>query len=189
MRKITQQITHAFQHRYAFKISNSRTDGDSLWLFNNKIAEWRTNGLWVSNGGWNSKTTKERLNGLTGVHVQQVRGNWFLNDMMWDGDWVNVDAWSNGHGSIRLEVTDEPEFDLTNEWTNEGYSRPVYGIYYSLVESDLEAVEVLLAGGGIPTRRMETDTEGQYKPNYFVIVQPERVADAAKIMSEVYLLS
>jgi hypothetical protein len=193
MRQITRDIVNAFQNSRSLTIGNSRTNGESLWLFGNKIAEIRRDGLWVSNGGWDSKTTKERLNGLSGVNVVQRSGVWLLNDRVWDGRWVNVDAWNDGieyvdGGSVPEENEQEPEFDVTSEWTNEGYSRPVYSIYQTLVEVNLEPVEAMLNGEGIPTRRMESDTEGIYRPNYFVVVRPEDVVRASSILCESYSL-
>jgi hypothetical protein len=193
MRKITQQIVNAFQNSRSLTIGNSRTNGESLWLFDNKIAEIRRDGLWVSNGGWDSKTTKERLNGLSGVNIVQRRGVWLLNERVWDGRWVNVDAWNDGieyvdGSSVPEENEQEPEFDVTSEWTNEGYSRPVYSIYQTLVEVNLEPVEAMLNGEGIPTKRMESDTEGMYRPNYFVVVRPEDVVRASSILCESYSL-
>lgn len=195
MRQITQKIVHAFEGRYELRIDNSRTDGTSLWLFGNKIAEWRNNRLWVSNGGWDSKTTKERLNGLTGVHIVQRRGKWYLNDNEWDGSWVDVGSWNQYGNEIQypfeeqpVQVADEPEFDVTSEWTNEGYSRPVYSIYHTLTRADLEQVETMLNGEGIPTKRMESDTDGMYRPNYFVVVRPEDVVRASSILCESYSL-
>ena len=190
MRQITQKIVHAFNGRYALKIDNSRTDGESLWLFDNKIAEWRIyGGLWISNAGWNSKTTKERLNGLSGVHIQQVRGNWFLNGRAWDGGWVNVNAWNDGAESVPEESVQEPEFDVTSEWMAEGYSKPVYAVFHSLKEASIEPVEAMLNGEGIPTRKTESDTDGVYRPNYFVVVRPEDVDKAVEKLSEYYCLA
>ena len=183
MRQITQKIVHAFNGRYALKIDNSRTDGHTLWLFDNRIAEWRSDGLWISNAGWNSKTTKERLNGLSGVRIQQVRGNWFLNGRLWDGGWVNVDAFSSGADSIPEESVQEAEFDVTSEWMAEGYSKPVYAVFHSLREASLDEVEKMLNGEGIPTKRTESDTDGVYRPNYFLVVRPEDVDKAVNILS------
>ena len=88
MRQITQKIVTAFEQRRALKIDNSETDGTSLWLFNNKIAEHREGGIWITNAGWSSKTTKERLNGLRGVHITQKKGEWYLNGHRCGGEWV-----------------------------------------------------------------------------------------------------
>jgi hypothetical protein len=194
MRQITRDIVQAFESRNELRIDNSRTDGQSLWLFNNRIADWRADGLWITNSGWTSATTKERLNGLRGVHIQQVRGNWFLNGRAWDGEWINVDAWNDGityvnEASPREAVVQEPEFDVTSEWMREGYSRPVYSVYHTLVEEGLRAVEILLNDVGIPTKRMESDTEGVYRPNYFIVVRPDDVDKAVEKLSEYYCLA
>jgi len=193
MRQITRDIVNAFQNSRSLRIGNSRTNGESLWLFDNKIAEVRTDGLWICNGGWNSRTTKERLNGLSGVHIQQRRGVWLLNERVWDGRWVNVDAWNEGgigHTPEQTEqVANEPEFDVTSEWMPEGYSKPVYAVFHTIMEVSLEAVEAMLNGEGIPTRRMESDTEGVYRPNFFLVVRPEDVDSAVRILSESYCLA
>ena len=189
MRQITRDIVNAFQNSRSLTIDNSRTDGESLWLFGNKIAEIRRDGLWITNAGWDSKTTKERLNGLSGVRIQQVRGTWFLNGRAWDGRWVNVDAWNDGTLSVPEESVQEPEFDMTSQWMDAGYSKPVYAVFHSLTASSLEPVEAMLNGEGIPTKRTESDTDGVYRPNYFLVVRPEDVDKTARILSEVYLLS
>lgn len=73
-------------------MSNTHTDGTALFLHGNKIAEWRGGELWITNAGWSSNTTKERLNGLPGVRIFQKAGQWFLNEAKWDGSWVKVAA-------------------------------------------------------------------------------------------------
>ena len=194
MRKITREIVDAFQNSRSLTIGNSRTNGESLWLFGNKIAEIRRDGLWISNGGWNSATTKERLNGLSGVNIVQRGGTWYLNGLEWDGRWTNIDIWNSMRGtayepeSVPEEVVQEPEFDVTSEWMKQGYSRPVYSIYHTLVEVNLNEVEQMLNGEGIPTKRMESDTEGVYQPNYFIVVRPEDVVRASSILCEQYSL-
>lgn len=190
MRKITREIVRAFESRTPHRIDNSRTDGDSLWLFNNKIAAWGIDGLWITNAGWQSNTTKERLNGLTGVHIQQVNGTWYLNGRAWDGSWVNVYNFTHEISSTPEpeQVADEPEFDLTSEWMDAGYSRPVYSIYHTLAQENLEQVETMLNEAAIPSRRMESDTAGTYRPNYFVVVRPEDVVRASSILCESYSL-
>ena len=189
MRQITRDIVNAFQNSRSLRIDNSRTDGESLWLFDNKIAEIRRDGLWITNAGWKSTTTKERLNGLSGVNIYQLRGIWFLNDRIWDGGWVNVDARNDGAESVPEESVQEPEFDVTSEWMPEGYSKPVYAVFHSLKEASIEPVEAMLNGEGIPTRKTESDTDGVYRPNYFVVVRPEDVDKAVRILSEAYCLA
>lgn len=187
MRDITKKITRAFEERRSLKIDNSRTDGDCLWLFENKIAEWRGGNLWITDAGWDSKTTKERLNGLSGVSINARRGVWYLNGREWNGEWADVWAWDGDRRRQRWEleyqaVANEPEFDTTSEWMPEGYSRPVYSVFHALVESELEAVEQMLTEAGIETKRMESDTQGVYRPNYFIVVRPDDVAKAVNIL-------
>ena len=178
----------AFQNSRSLTIGNSRTNGESLWLFGNKIAEIRRDGLWITNAGWDSATTKERLNGLSGVNIVQRGGNWYLNGWGWDGGWINVDEWNERRGiqSVPEVNVQEPEFDVTSEWMEQGYSKPVYAVYHTLVEEGLRAVEILLNGEGIPTKRMESDTEGMYQPNYFIVVRPEDVEKSADVLSDYF---
>ena len=193
MRQITAKIVRAFENRQPLKIDNSRTDGTSLWLFGNKIAEWREGDVWVTNAGWDSRTTNERLNGLSGVHVRKQRGTLLLNERVWDGRWVNVGVWNQGgvhfrYTSPREENVQEREFDITSEWMHEyGYSKPVHSVFHTLVEANLEAVEQKLSEAGIPSRRMESDTEGVYCPNYFIVVYPEDVERALNLLNGVCL--
>lgn len=176
MRKITREIVFAFEHGITLKIDNSRTDGRSLWLYDNKIAERRADGLWITNAGWQSMTTKERLNGLRGVSIQSKRGEWYLNGLAWDGEWVHVE-------SHRVGVVPEPEFDITSEWT-EGYNRPIYSVFHTWDALDLPEVEHFLSGKGINHRRMESDTEGVYRPNYFIVVMPSDYEKAKRFTDE-----
>jgi hypothetical protein len=104
-----------------------------------------------------------------------------------------VDAWNDGityvnEASPREAVVQEPEFDVTSEWMREGYSRPVYSVYHTLVKSILEEVEQMLNGEGIPTKRMESDTEGVYQPNYFIVVRPDDVERSVNILSEYFTI-
>jgi hypothetical protein len=89
-KKITKESVSAFLNRYEFKKSNMAVTIENgityLKLFGNKIAALESDGkMWVSNAGWSTNTTKERLNGLPGVHIVQKDWGWFLNGMAWDG--------------------------------------------------------------------------------------------------------
>jgi hypothetical protein len=55
------------------------------------IAEYATDGaLYISDGGWQSNTTKERLNGLPNVSVHQKNFQWYLNGEAWTGNWTLI---------------------------------------------------------------------------------------------------
>ena len=65
MRKVTRTIAEAFFSGVAKSCGNTCTDGNNVWLHGNKIAEKGENGdLYLSTAGWQTHTTKERLNGL-----------------------------------------------------------------------------------------------------------------------------
>ena len=97
MRKITREACHAFENAYVgnYKKSNTiviRYDDlrAEMILHGNLIAYTAADGIFISNGGWASNLTKERLNGLTGVHIQQRNFVWYLNGVEWDGGWIRV---------------------------------------------------------------------------------------------------
>lgn len=95
MRLVTRNAVTAFESKGNGEFGNTivqTVDGiTSMFLFGNKIAELDENyNLKISNAGWKSNTTKERLNGLNGVSIQQKKGVWYLNGNEWNGTWVRV---------------------------------------------------------------------------------------------------
>lgn len=97
MRNITEQAIEAFYNARKFKSSNTevivRDNVTILALHGNEIA-YRYNDpehtLSISTKGWTSNTTKERLNGLTGVHIHQKKGQWYLNGEVWNGNLIDI---------------------------------------------------------------------------------------------------
>jgi hypothetical protein len=94
-RKITKEAVSAFLERRPFSKSNMKVVEDygiyRLKLHNNTIAIIDELGvLSVSNAGWASNTTKERLNGLPNVSVYQKNWNWYLNGKEWTGEWTRI---------------------------------------------------------------------------------------------------
>ena len=95
MRKITKEAVNKFLSREPFRKSNMSVEENyglyKLKLHGNTIAVLdEFNMLSISNAGWASNTTKERLNGLPHVHVKQKNWNWFLNGQEWNGEWTRV---------------------------------------------------------------------------------------------------
>ena len=95
MRKITDEAVSAFLDRKPFKKSNMKVHLDyGVWklkLHGNTIATIDALGVMsVSNAGWASNTTKERLNGLPNVRINQKNWNWYLNGNEWDGTWRRI---------------------------------------------------------------------------------------------------
>ena len=94
MRKITDESINAFLSNQNFNKSNTRVivskNKTELLLFGNLIAVQRPTGLYISNAGWRTNTTKERLNGLPNVRIQQITGKWWLNGVEWDGKLIKI---------------------------------------------------------------------------------------------------
>jgi len=97
MRQITEESVQAFNQAKAFKKANMEVEVlpnvTIMKLHGNSIA-FRYNDpertLSITNCGWQTNTTKERLNGIDGVNISQKRGVWFLNGVEWDGKLIDV---------------------------------------------------------------------------------------------------
>ena len=97
MRKITEESVDAFMNARKFKKANMEVEVlpnvTILKLHENKIA-YRYNNpertLSITNCGWFTNTTKERLNALEGVSIYQKNWEWYLNDKQWDGELIDV---------------------------------------------------------------------------------------------------
>ncbi len=91
MRKITQSAVNAFYHGYDFKRGNTQVTHDasgkaSLYLHGNLIATNHfLSGVTISDAGWPTVATKERLNGIIGNRIHQRNFQWYLDDQPWDG--------------------------------------------------------------------------------------------------------
>jgi len=90
MRKVTQEVVGAFNAGRECRRGNTRSTGDCLYLHGNLIAERRPDGVYITNAGWSSNVTKERLNGIYGVNVYQKAWHWYLNGNAWDGKMIRV---------------------------------------------------------------------------------------------------
>ena len=89
MRKVTEQIKQAWINNQCLTIGNTSTDGTSIFLHGNKIIKRNEDGsISVTNSGWYSNTTKERLNMVCRCH--RSKGQWFINDIPYTGGWVNI---------------------------------------------------------------------------------------------------
>lgn len=94
-RKITDQAIEAFLKGEVFRSGNTqinkRIGGMEMLLFGNIIAtNISGDGLVITNAGWKTNTTKERLNSLPGVSINQKAGKWYLNGKEWDGKPIKV---------------------------------------------------------------------------------------------------
>lgn len=106
MKDVTRTIVQAFVNGKTKRISHTFTDGTGYFLHGHKIAEWRSvtignistgekiqKQLWITNCGYSTNVTKERLNGLPDVSISQKNFKWFLNGKEWDGSWIMVESY------------------------------------------------------------------------------------------------
>lgn len=105
MRNVTQQIASMLYARSAGAVSNSTVINEGgtgkLYLHGNLIAEWDGSKLRLLDAGWQSNTTKERLNGILevfGFGERVVQRNFEWHVMLGD----NLTSWE---GEIILEVS------------------------------------------------------------------------------------
>tara|TARA_R110000824_G_scaffold226418_3_gene414216 strand:+ start:1437 stop:1754 length:318 start_codon:yes stop_codon:yes gene_type:complete len=101
-RQITIDAVRAFRNGNKFKRNNTEvrlcpiSGGRQLRLHGNIIAEMNFDvdgayrGLYICDGGWQSVTTKERLNGLPNVAIYQKNWQWYLNGEAWNGSLIKV---------------------------------------------------------------------------------------------------
>lgn len=95
-RKITQESCNAFHLGRKFKKANMEVEVENvilssggnnytrvaMYLHGNCIARYNHDGKWkteITDAGWSTTTTKERLNGLDGVSIYQKKWVWYLN--------------------------------------------------------------------------------------------------------------
>ena len=87
MRKIEEQMNHAIRHRKNWAGSNTTVrsfkESVEVYLHGNHIAslDTATHELTLKDGGWQSNTTKSRLNALLDEFVPSMRI--FQNDWTW----------------------------------------------------------------------------------------------------------
>ena len=80
MRQITRKAVESLFAGMYYKQSNTEVRDKAIYLHGHNIAWLDVNGqLWISNCGYETKTTKERLNGLPGVDIRQRNFTWYLN--------------------------------------------------------------------------------------------------------------
>jgi hypothetical protein len=84
-------VIEAFKDQKAKKLSNTESTGKELLLFKNTIAKWKNNEIWITNAGWRTVTTRDRLQ-ILGANLEVKKGIWHLNNVEWDGDWIQINA-------------------------------------------------------------------------------------------------
>jgi len=98
MRKIERQMNNAIRTGRNFSSANTSVNHDSeganVYLHGNHIATVKDNSILLFDGGWQSNTTKSRLNALCyefsyGARVFQKNFEWFVGYKNLCEDFVN----------------------------------------------------------------------------------------------------
>ena len=100
MRKETHKIMSAFLKGEKASAQRTNTDGRSVWLHGNLIAERGKSKLWFTLADWPTVTTRDRINGLlelsgSDCRVFQKNGTQFLTNgetvrELGEDEWVSV---------------------------------------------------------------------------------------------------
>lgn len=97
MRQISFDAAEKFMQAKKFKRDNTEVvvlpNVTILKLYDNEIA-YRyndpSNTLSITNCGWDTNTTKDRLNALPNVSISQAKGKWYLNNELWNGKLIDI---------------------------------------------------------------------------------------------------
>jgi hypothetical protein len=199
MKQVSIDVASAFMQGRAKKSGNTQTDGKSLWLHGNKIAEHREDGLYITHCGWQTKTTKDRLNALSGVRIYQKNFKWYLNGEEWNGEWKKVNE-------NAPPVVDEKKvgtlFDTTQRWVASdgwrGYNEPIYAVCGAndtgmwsdspcpsdVCERELNGAIEVLKSLKIPTKVITCESSNVFCVHRYVIVPPKYFEEAKLIVRE-----
>ena len=93
MRKVTNEIANAFAQGESKAVGNTWTDGQTVYLHGNKITERTEDGIFMTLAGWNTTTTRERLNGIAQVLGFDISFNQKDFEPYLNGSIVNPSEW------------------------------------------------------------------------------------------------
>lgn len=110
MRQITEDSVKAFLAGRQFCRQNMDTDGEFLKLHGNVIAEKHEDGILIGLAGWNTPTTRERLNGLLfylkcNLRIGTKKGEPYIYS--WVSDWQNATSDASFLiGEVKMNIHD-----------------------------------------------------------------------------------
>lgn len=90
MRIVTRKAVAALMNGKTFSSKNTQVQDGCMYLYGKPIARLDSDSMIISTCGWNTLTTRERLNGLPNVKVFVKRGQLYLNDFPWDGRQIAI---------------------------------------------------------------------------------------------------
>ena len=95
MRVVTRTVVSAFLKGKEKRVGNTSTDGEYLYLYGNIIAQKTDSGIYVKDGGWQTCTTKDRINGVISLlssfgYTPLVRCLYSINYVWYMGNGENL---------------------------------------------------------------------------------------------------
>jgi len=95
MKTISLKAANALLNRKTLNTKNTKVVNDDrltyMLLHGNMIAIIDSeNKLKISNCGWFTNTTRDRLNALPGIHIYQKNYVWYLNGKQWNGELITI---------------------------------------------------------------------------------------------------
>ena len=99
MREITRKAYNAFKNKKHFTLANTKVrilnKNPHLYLHDNLIAKEIDGDIYINNGGWNSNTTRERLNPFVN-RIRKQGDSLIINEKLnWDGEWLNITQYND----------------------------------------------------------------------------------------------
>lgn len=205
------KIAENFANGLAGTQGANQSTAKKLYYHGNLIAEWRKDGLYISNGGYTtysrggteipgSKTTKDKLNALPGVSIHQAKCKWYLNGKEWSGEWIKIEG-----------VTPPAEFDIqkagnlylmsstyhkTDGWR--GFEEPEFACVGAndtgtwsdspcpshIREAELNAIKDMLAENGIKTKQTVCQTSNVFCVHVYLVPQLKNVEKARELVKK-----
>jgi hypothetical protein len=94
MKNIDSMAATAFRMKHRFTRKNTKVvvfNGEvKMYLFGNLIAKTENSATWVTDAGWPTKTTKNRLNGL-GADIRLSKGQLiFREKLIMNNTWIKL---------------------------------------------------------------------------------------------------
>lgn len=84
------KLTESFIYGKTYTNKHMSTDGMSISVYGNVIAENRDGLLYICDGGYQTDTIREVLNELPKVNITESNGEWLLNGSTWQGNWTLI---------------------------------------------------------------------------------------------------
>lgn len=91
MKNIDYLARNALYGGKKWSLGNTHTEGGEMWLHGHKIARIVGGVLWICLCGWDTLTTRNRLNALDGVNLKHKAGKLFLNGAeISASEWIRI---------------------------------------------------------------------------------------------------